>query len=110
MAEGFQLGIGGPFSRVEHATRIGTLGRLILAVIGMTWVPLLALAAAERLITHRTDPMMKDLSVHTRLLLTLPLLLVAERVLDWYCGEAVDRLFGEGFIPQGLEGRARAIL
>jgi hypothetical protein len=110
MAEEFLIGIGGPFYRVERATHLQGLRRIILAAIGITWVPLLVLSLAERLIMHRGELMLRDLSVHARLLVTLPLLLVAERLLAWNCGDAVARVFGEGFIPAAQQGRARAIL
>jgi hypothetical protein len=110
MAEEFHIGIGGPLHRVERATRLYNLRRLIFAAIGVTWVPLLLFSAAERLLAHRGDPMMRDLSIHVRLLITLPLLLIAERLLDVSCRTAVACLFDEGFVPSDQHDHARAVL
>jgi len=106
----FRLGIGGPLHRVERAIHLDALRRLVLVAIGITWVPLLALALAQWLVAHRGEPMLRDLSIHVRLVITLPLLLLAERVLDGRCRHVVRRLFGEGYVPDEHEGRARAIL
>lgn len=108
--EEFRIGIGGPFHRLEHTTHIDTLRRLILVAIGVTWIPLLVFWLGEWWITNRVEPMVKDLSIHVRLLITLPLLLFAERLLDQSCRHAVARLFDEGFVPPAEEDRAQAIL
>ncbi len=108
--EEFRIGIGGPLHRLEHNTRIDTLRRLILVAIGVTWIPLLVFWLGEWWITNRSELMLKDLSIHVRLLVTLPLLFVAERLLDQSCQHAVGRLFDEGFVPPAEEDRARAIL
>jgi hypothetical protein len=110
MAEEFRTGIGGPLHRVERAVRLEKLRRLIPATIAVTWVPLLAFALVEELVTQRREPMLLDLSVHVRLLITLPLLLVADRLLDLSCDTAVTRLFGEGFVPVEQHNRVRAVL
>jgi hypothetical protein len=106
----FRLGIGGPLHRVERATHIDAWRRLVLAAIGITWVPLLVFSLAQWVINHRGEPMLRDLSIHVRLVVTLPVLLLAERLLDGRCKNAVRRLFGEGFVPADQEGRVRAIL
>jgi hypothetical protein len=110
MAEDFHIGIGGPLHRVERATHLYNLRRLILATIGVTWVPLLVLSLAEWLLVHQTEPMMRDLSVHVRLLVTLPLLFVAERLLDVNCRIAITSLFEQGFVPSDQHNRVRASL
>jgi hypothetical protein len=110
MAEEFRIGIGGPLHRVERAAHVESLRRLIPTAIGVTWVPLVALSLAEWLLLHRTDPMLRDLSIHVRLLITLPLLLAAERILDLSCRTAVACLFNEGFVPPDQHNRARAVL
>jgi hypothetical protein len=109
-AEEFRIGIGGPLHRLEHTTRIEKLRHLVLVAIGVTWIPLLVFWLGEWWITNRIEPMVKDLSIHVRLLVTLPLLLAAERLLDRSCRYTVARLFDEGFIPPAEEDRARAIL
>lgn len=110
MIEEFHIGIGGPLHRVERATHLYNLHRLILAASTITWLPLIALSLGERLVAHQSEPMLRDLSIHTRLLITLPLLFVAERLLDLSCRSTIARLFGEGFVPPDQHERARALL
>jgi hypothetical protein len=105
-----RLGTGGLLGRVDRILRINQLSRLIPVAIGITWIPLLVLSLGEWWITNQREPILKDLSIHVRLLVSLPLLFVAERVLDWSGRRAVARLFDEEFVPPGLEDRARAIV
>ena len=60
--------------------------------------------------TNQSEPILKDLSIHARLLVSLPLFLVAERLLDRSGRRAVARLFEDDFVPPALEDRARAIV
>lgn len=110
MVEQFRLGIGGPLYRVEQATHLVRLWLLIAAAIAISWVPLVLLALGQWLAAGRGEPLLRDLSVHARLLVALPLFLVNERLLDYTCQEAVARIFGEGFILAEHRARARAAL
>jgi hypothetical protein len=110
VVEQFRLGVGGPLYRAEQATHLLRLRALIVAAIALSWVPLMLLALAQRLITGHGEPLLRDLSVHVRLLVALPLFLVNERLLDYSCHEAVARIFGEHFIPAVEQARARAAL
>lgn len=96
-ARGFHLGLGGPFHRVERATRL-RLGELILASIAITWVPLVMLSLAQQASSGAIPPLLRELSIHARCLVAIPLFLVAERQLDRACAVAVSRLFSEGFV------------
>jgi hypothetical protein len=108
--EASRLGTGGLLGRVDRILRIDQLSRLIPVAIGITWIPLLVLSLGAWWFTNQTEPILKDLSIHVRLLVSLPLLLVAERVLDRSGRRAVARLFDEDFVPPALEDRARAIV
>ena len=101
---------GGLLGRVDRILRIDQLSRLIPVAIGITWIPLVALSLGEWLITNQREPILKDLSIHVRLLVSLPLVFVAERVLDRSGRRAVARLFADDFVPPALEDRARAIV
>jgi len=101
---------GGLLGRVDRILRIDKLSHLIPVAIGITWIPLLVLSLGTWWITNEAEPILKDLSIHVRLLVSLPLLFVAERVLDWSGRRAVARLFEEDFVPPALEDRARAIV
>ncbi len=109
MAEELRLGIGGPFHRVERAARLEPLHRQLVVATGVAWAPLIVLAAIESLV-GRNEPLLRDLSIHARLLIALPLFLVAERVLDHSCRVTVARLFEEGFIGDAQRPRMLAIL
>jgi hypothetical protein len=105
-----RLGTDGLLGRVDRILRIDKLSRLIPVAIGITWIPLLVLSLGAWWLTSQGEPILKDLSIHVRLLVSLPLLLVAERVLDYTGRRAVARLFDEDFVPPALEDRARAIV
>jgi hypothetical protein len=110
MSEEFHIGAGGPFHRIERATKLDSLQRIVTFSLLVTWAPLIVLAVAQWFISHRFEPMLRDLSVHARLLVTLPLLFIADRVLDERCYEAVRQLFDQGFVPPDQQPRVRRIL
>ena len=110
MAEESRVGVGGPFQRVERAVHVEPLRRLIPVLMAITWIPLLLLALAQRLVSGRPDPLFCDLTVHARLLVALPLLVVGERLLDRLATVTTDRLFNEGFVLAAAATRARSLL
>jgi len=73
-------------------------------------MPFALLAALDHGLRGRVEPLAGDLSVHARLLIAVPLLVLAEVVLDRLAREAVGRLAGEGFVPPGALPRFRAVL
>src|SRR5471032_1944309 len=84
---GFSLVLGGPLFQLWRRTRLSggalqLLHRRIIVLVLLAWLPLLLLSAAEG---HAWGggiklPFFGDLELHIRLLLTLPLLLLAELV------------------------------
>src|SRR5262245_35425136 len=108
--EASRLGTSGLLGRVDRILGIDQLSRLIPVAIGITWIPLLLMSLGAWWITNQREPILQDLSIHVRLLVSLPLLFVAERVLDRSGRRAVARLFDEDFVPPGLEDRVRAIV
>jgi hypothetical protein len=109
MSEVFRLDVGGPFHRLREAAHLSGPRRVIGVAIAVTWLPLLVLAALQSAL-GRDAPMMRDLSVHVRLLVALPLFVIGERVLNSFCGSGVARLFEEGFIAPEQQPRVRALL
>ncbi len=84
----FLLTEGGPTYRLEQ--RLGLIrekspmiARSSFFSLLLTWVPLFALSALEKLaVGHRVPvPFLQDFAVHARFLLAVPLLLIAENVL-----------------------------
>jgi hypothetical protein len=109
VSEELRLGIGGPLHRLERAAHLGTVRGQMLVAVGITWVPLLVLATVESLL-GRSEPLLRDLSVHVRLVIALPLFLAAERVLDLASGPTLARVFEEGFIAEPQRPRVQAML
>jgi hypothetical protein len=110
VAEEFHIGVGGPFWRLEQAARVEPLRRLAPLAVAITWVPLVVLTAAEWLLQRAPEPLLRDLSVDVRLVVGLPLLLAADRLLNMSARTVVLRLFGEGYIPPAAEERVKRIL
>ena len=108
--EEFHVGIGGPLHRAARAAHIDSLPRLIPILIAATWAPLVVLALVHFVATREVEPMIRDLSVHARLLLALPLFLVAQRLLDRVGEVTIARLFDEGFVPASATATVRAML
>ncbi len=84
-AAGFSLATGGPWNRLQE--KLGLLGpeslnpgrRAALSIL-VTWLPLLALSAAEGLAVGDTVkvPFLHDFAAYTRFLIATPLLILAE--------------------------------
>ena len=96
----FALGDGGPFHAVARRLHLlrptGTLHAAWLVAIA--WLPL-ALASAVRVAIGRgVDPLLHDISVHTRLLVALPLLVGAERILDQTSRGALHQLYESNMV------------
>lgn len=81
---------------------MGTIGRLrsghtdwrntALVLVALTWVPCAVLASLHWLSTGSLPLVFYDLSLHARLLIAIPALVAAERVLDWRCAGALDHV------------------
>jgi hypothetical protein len=77
----------------------------VAAAAAIGWVPLVALGAVDRLLTGRLDPLLLDVSVHVRLLVAVPLLLIAELGLAQQSHQALHDLVDEGFVGEGERAR-----
>lgn len=107
----FSIAIGGPiydflFSRGYLRFALPNLLRRILFIVALTWLPLLLLSLKDGLaFGHRVIiPFLVDLSVYGRFLVGLPLLLIAEVIIDpsirGAVGEFVDaRLVRDEELP-----------
>jgi len=69
---------------------------IILAVV--TWIPLLILSAMQGLIINdKIDiPFLYDVTTHMRLLVVIPLLVFAEKSVDFRLNEFIDQFFHSG--------------
>ncbi|MGN6105994.1 MAG: hypothetical protein ACTHU0_12880 [Kofleriaceae bacterium] len=90
----FSLILGGPFHRL--------LGRLRLLrpdgsarawpLVAFAWLPLLGGAVLQLVLGHRPPAILSDLSVHVRLLVSIPVLMLGERILGDRCRLAIEEL------------------
>jgi hypothetical protein len=76
------------------------LGLRLVALAVISWLPLLILSAKAGLMLGDTVqiPFLHDFAVHTRLLLALPLLLIAEAVIDPKLRIVIRHFFTSGLI------------
>jgi hypothetical protein len=107
----FSLILGGPLYQLFLRSRlarppIDLLRRRVAVLTLLAWLPLLVLSALEGLaIGGVRIPFLKDLGAQVRLLVALPLLLVAEKVVHERIGTAVRLFVDEGIVRP--EDRAR---
>jgi hypothetical protein len=109
------LGDGGPFYTVARRIHLlrpsGTLH--IGWLVAIAWLPLVIASAVRVAAGHTVDPLMHDISVHTRLLVALPLFVGAERILDQTCRAAFHQLYAGDMVEHAalnaLADRSRAL-
>jgi hypothetical protein len=100
----FSLTHGGPFYRLmQRAHIVRSDGRTrATPLVLFLWAPVVVAAVIQAILGHGWDPIVREPSVHARLLVGVPLLVAAERMLDWRCG-----LVGEVLRNSGIAERAR---
>jgi hypothetical protein len=69
---------------------------LLFALVG--WLPFMLLAAVDRAWGAPSEPLVRDLGVHTRLLVAVPLFLGAQRLLGASSAVVIERLAADGFV------------
>jgi len=106
LVKSFSIVIGGPvydsllrFGRVRQG--LPNVARRIAAVVGITWLPLLLLSLNNRMaFGHNvTIPFLYDLSMYGRLWLGLPLLILAEVVIDRAIRSTLAELVESHIVP-----------
>jgi hypothetical protein len=102
----FSLNDGGPFfrlmTRLGMLTPAGMVRSWWLSLIA--WLPLALAQPVRALAGLPLDPSFFDLSVHTRLLVALPMMLLAERLVEAACRSAVSTLYlGDFAEPKALD-------
>src|SRR6185369_3481969 len=94
---------GGPFLALLRRTKLlredgRHRERPFVAMIAVTWLPIIVLATA----THQAREILANLSVHARLLVSMPLLLEADLFLHELVGIAIGS-FARARVAQGLD-------
>lgn len=114
-AEGFSL-VGGGRSR-RALTRLGLSGpdgrgvvKQAAVLAAVTWVPLLLLSLAQGLVLAPgvKVPFLRDLLIHVRFLVALPLLVLAQAMIDRWCGKALEHILTSGLVKGEDEPRVVA--
>jgi hypothetical protein len=108
----FSLILGGPVYQLLRRTHLSgdalqLLHRRILVMALLAWVPLLLLSAAEG---HAWGdsvklPFLYDVSLHVRLLIALPLLIVAELIVHQRMRLVVRQFMERGLIPDATRAK-----
>ena len=82
--EVFSLSAGGPFNRaLERFHLHNRLGRLAVVVLCITWLPLLVITIIEGTLHAGSQlPFLKDVAMHARLLVVLPILIMINLPVD----------------------------
>jgi len=103
----FSLVVGGPV--YDYLLRIGLLRfelpnlmRRIGAIIAITWIPLLVLSLKDGLaFGHKVQvPLLYDFATYGRLILALPLLMIAEVVIDPSIRRAIKQFVSAGIVQE----------
>lgn len=99
----FALTEGGPFYRILVRLRLRTPTSMTRCWwLGVAlWLPLVLGEGARTLLGMPEDPTLFDLSLHVRLLFTLPVLLVSERLVDQTVNSALTTLYKGNFCDPG---------
>ena len=108
----FSLVLGGPLYQLWHRTRLTDdvlhlLHRRLLATVALAWLPLLLLSIAEgRAWGDRvTLPFIRDVELHVRLLIAMPLLIAAELFVHKRMRPVVALFLERGLIPDASRPR-----
>lgn len=95
---------GGPFHRLRKAIGLVPeqglgLARRALAIVAVAWLPVVigAMVAGQALEGKASDPLLRHFGVHARFLLSVPLLIFAEALME----RIIPPMIGH-FVPSGL--------
>ena len=113
----FSLVLGGPLYQLWRRTRLAgdtldLLRRRIVVLAAITWVPLLVLSVVEGHAWAGSVPLpfLYDIDIHARLLLALPLLIIAELVVHQRMRGVVGQFLSRGLIPEATRAKFDAAI
>ncbi len=114
--ERFSLTIGGPLYRLYQRSRlldppIERLERRLIAVIAITWVPLLLLSMGDgKAFGGARIPFVLDLNAQTRFIVALPMLIAAEPLVHRWMRAIVRQFVDRGIVVRGDLSRFDAVI
>jgi hypothetical protein len=113
----FSLVLGGPLFQLLRRSHLSNdalqlVRRRVIVFAIITWLPLLVLSALEG---NGWDgnvavPFLKDVEIHTRFLVALPLLIIAELVVHWRMRHLVQQFLERNLIPESDMARFEAAI
>ena len=108
----FSLQCGGPFYRAMRRLHLvrpsGAIAGIWLGLFG--WLPMLIGEGVRLALGMPLDPTLFDISVHVRLLVALPAILVAESLIEPACRTAIESLYVGNFCdPATLDPKPAAL-
>jgi hypothetical protein len=113
----FSLVLGGPLFQLLRRAHLADdalmmVRRRVVVIALLAWLPLLGLAAAEG---HLLDgsvavPFLKDVEVHVRFLVAMPLLIVAELVVHRRMRPVLQQFLERNLVPENAMGRFEAAI
>jgi hypothetical protein len=102
----YRIGEGGLLRRFEVAAKLTRLHRQLLALLSITWVPMVVLG----LWRDAPEALVYDPAVHVRLLIVAPLFLVLDQLFPSTCRYSVTQLQEQGFVAEATAPRVDALL
>jgi hypothetical protein len=116
-ADDFSLVAGGPLFQLWRRTNLSgealqTLPRRIAVMVGLAWIPLLLLSISEGRAwgDSLVLPFLKDMETHLKLVVAVPLLLLAERTVHHRLSRIVRMFRDRGLIPDAAQPRFDAAI
>jgi hypothetical protein len=113
----FSLVLGGPLYQLLRRTHLAgdaleLTRQRTLVIVGLTWLPLLVLAALEgqALGGRAAVPFLRDVEAHARFLVALPLLIASELIVHQRMRLVVRQFRERGLIPQAALSRFDAAI
>jgi hypothetical protein len=113
----FSLVLGGPLYQLLRRAHLSDdalqmVRRRVVVSIIVAWLPLLVLSALEGNVWggNATVPFLKDMEAHTRFLMALPLLIVAELVVHQRMRNLVQQFLERNLIPETGKARFKAVI
>lgn len=113
----FSLVLGGPLYQLWRRTRLAgetldLLRRRVVITVVLTWGPLLLLSVVEGYAWGAGEklPFLYDIDIHVRLLLAVPLLILAELIVHQRMRPEVGQFLSRGLIPDAARAKFDAAI
>lgn len=102
----YRIGEGGLLRRCEAALHLTRLPWQIMAVLGVTWAPIVVLG----LWRGNPEALVHDPAVHVRLLVAAPVFLLLDQLFPTVCRYTLEQLHDQAFVPRACEERVDRLL